>query len=348
MAEPADLDRRARRKLEVRGAHPRGGARAVRRARLRRDQGRRDLRARRRRAQDLLQPLPVEAGPACAQIAQHAIERAARSTSRRRARRGASTRERLARFFARHGRRAALEAGPMFRELRDRARARGARVGHRAPSRRAGCTTRSARSSRDGLAAGDVTRRHDAETLTEMILGAYYVLIFNCANLDDFPLADQAAAVARFLGDALAASRRRSRRWRDAKTSTTRFRSRTAGSRSRGAATCTRATCGRSTTSAQELVLFRTRSGEARVLDAFCPHLGAHLGRRRPRDGRDDPLPVPRLAVRRHERRAACTSRTASASRRGAACARGRCRRRTAWSSSGTTPRPSRPTGTSR
>jgi len=26
------------------------------------------------------------------------------------------------------------------------------------------------------------------------------------------------------------------------------------------------------------LVLFRTRSGEARVLDAFCPHLGAHLG----------------------------------------------------------------------
>lgn len=28
----------------------------------------------------------------------------------------------------------------------------------------------------------------------------------------------------------------------------------------------------------EELVLFRTRSGEARVLDPFCPHLGAHLG----------------------------------------------------------------------
>jgi phenylpropionate dioxygenase-like ring-hydroxylating dioxygenase large terminal subunit len=27
-----------------------------------------------------------------------------------------------------------------------------------------------------------------------------------------------------------------------------------------------------------ELVLFRTESGEAKVLDAFCPHLGAHLG----------------------------------------------------------------------
>jgi len=28
----------------------------------------------------------------------------------------------------------------------------------------------------------------------------------------------------------------------------------------------------------EELVLFRTRSGEAKVLDPFCPHLGAHLG----------------------------------------------------------------------
>jgi 3-ketosteroid 9alpha-monooxygenase subunit A len=28
----------------------------------------------------------------------------------------------------------------------------------------------------------------------------------------------------------------------------------------------------------QDLVLFRTAGGEAKVLDAFCPHLGAHLG----------------------------------------------------------------------
>ena len=28
----------------------------------------------------------------------------------------------------------------------------------------------------------------------------------------------------------------------------------------------------------QELVLFRTASGEAKVLDAYCPHMGAHLG----------------------------------------------------------------------
>ena len=27
-----------------------------------------------------------------------------------------------------------------------------------------------------------------------------------------------------------------------------------------------------------DLVLFRTESGEAKVLDAYCPHMGAHLG----------------------------------------------------------------------
>ncbi len=29
----------------------------------------------------------------------------------------------------------------------------------------------------------------------------------------------------------------------------------------------------------RELVIYRTASGEARVIDAFCPHMGAHLGR---------------------------------------------------------------------
>ena len=28
----------------------------------------------------------------------------------------------------------------------------------------------------------------------------------------------------------------------------------------------------------KEVVAFRTESGEVSVLDAFCPHLGAHLG----------------------------------------------------------------------
>jgi len=56
----------------------------------------------------------------------------------------------------------------------------------------------------DGLAQGDVTRRHDPQALTELVLGAYYVLIFNYANLDDFPIREHAAAAARVLADALA------------------------------------------------------------------------------------------------------------------------------------------------
>ena len=38
------------------------------------------------------------------------------------------------------------------------------------------------------------------------------------------------------------------------------------------------ATCSALRYFGQELVLFRTRSGQAHVLDAYCPHLGAHLG----------------------------------------------------------------------
>lgn len=56
----------------------------------------------------------------------------------------------------------------------------------------------------DGLALGDVTRRHDPQSLTEMILGAYYVLVFNYANLDDFPVRERGRAAARAVADALA------------------------------------------------------------------------------------------------------------------------------------------------
>jgi AcrR family transcriptional regulator len=55
-----------------------------------------------------------------------------------------------------------------------------------------------------GLAQGDVTRHHDVQTLTELIVGAYYVVIFNYANLDDFPFRERALAAARVLADALA------------------------------------------------------------------------------------------------------------------------------------------------
>ena len=55
----------------------------------------------------------------------------------------------------------------------------------------------------DGLAAGDVTDRHSAETLTEMLMGAYYVLMFNWANLEGYPLHERALETADFLTDAM-------------------------------------------------------------------------------------------------------------------------------------------------
>jgi AcrR family transcriptional regulator len=138
------------------------------------------------------------------QIAQHAIGELLIDIETAR-KEGADTADRLARFFRGMAQRS-VEAGPMFREVVSEL----VHVIHESGSR----SDEEARRLHDafgaivadGLAAGDVTRRHDAETLTEMILGAYYVLIFNYANLDDFPLAEQAAAVARFLGDALARS----------------------------------------------------------------------------------------------------------------------------------------------
>jgi AcrR family transcriptional regulator len=56
----------------------------------------------------------------------------------------------------------------------------------------------------EGIALGDVTRAHDPETLTEMIVGAYYALMFNWAHLEGYQLRRHALAAARFLGDAFA------------------------------------------------------------------------------------------------------------------------------------------------
>jgi AcrR family transcriptional regulator len=135
------------------------------------------------------------------EIAQHAIGELLIDIETAR-KQGIDTADRLARFFSGMALRS-LEAGPMFREVVSELVHVVHESGSRSePARR--LHDAFAEIVADGLAAGDVTRRHDAETLTEMIMGAYYVLIFNYANLDDFPLAEQAAAVARFLGDALA------------------------------------------------------------------------------------------------------------------------------------------------
>lgn len=202
MSEAPDLSRRERRKLEVRGRILEA-ALALFRERSFAEAKVADICER----ADVAHKTFFNHFPAkqdlVRQIAQHAIDELLVDIETAR-KEGHSTAERLDRFFSGMARRS-LEAGPMFREVvselvhvvhESGSRSEQARRLHDAFGAIVG----------DGLAAGDVTRRHDAETLTEMILGAYYVLIFNYANLDNFPLADQATAVARFLGDALAPS----------------------------------------------------------------------------------------------------------------------------------------------
>src|SRR5262245_20539767 len=113
-----------------------------------------------------------------------------------------STPGRLVRFFDRVAERAEA-GGAMHRELVTEL-AHAVHASQRGPEHARRLHDAFAALVRDGLAAGDVTRRHAPETLTEMILGAYYVLIFNYANLEGFPIRRQARAAARFLADALA------------------------------------------------------------------------------------------------------------------------------------------------
>jgi AcrR family transcriptional regulator len=113
-----------------------------------------------------------------------------------------STAARLARFFAQMAERAET-AGPMHRELVTEL-VHAVHASHKGSEHARRLHEAFGAIVADGLAAGDVTRRHGPETLTEMILGAYYVLIFNYANIDGFPIRRQATAAARFLSDALA------------------------------------------------------------------------------------------------------------------------------------------------
>ncbi len=112
------------------------------------------------------------------------------------------TRERLTHFFDRIAV-GVTEVGPRHRELLTE-------IIHAASSGgEKNVRTRQLRDAmsaivRDGVAAGDVTRKHSPETLSELILGAFYALVFNWANLDDYPVREQAHAMARLLGDTLA------------------------------------------------------------------------------------------------------------------------------------------------
>ena len=112
-----------------------------------------------------------------------------------------STRKRLGQFFGRVADNAD-EAGPMHRELLTE-------MVHVASE--AGTGSEQARRLhdafgaliREGRAAGDVSAVHSVDTQTEMVLGAFYTLMFNWAHLEGYPLRRQARAAASFLGDAL-------------------------------------------------------------------------------------------------------------------------------------------------
>jgi AcrR family transcriptional regulator len=67
---------------------------------------------------------------------------------------------------------------------------------------------------RDGRGAGDVATVHSLEIQTDMLIGAFYALMLNWANLDEYPLRRQALAAARFLSDALCGAPRTEERRR--------------------------------------------------------------------------------------------------------------------------------------
>ena len=176
-----------------------------------------------------------QAGPA-ARAGRNASSTSCWSTSRRPASGPAARRERLTAFFACIAENA-LEAGPMRRELLTE-------IIHvsQATQRSGSASARALRDAfgalvADGLAAGDVSRAHSRETLTDMVLGAFYVLMFNWAHLEGYALRRQALAAARFLGDAMAATRHGGGDELARAGTTRRSRSRTAGSRSPSAAT---------------------------------------------------------------------------------------------------------------
>ncbi len=113
-----------------------------------------------------------------------------------------STRERLLAFFG-HMAQGIIDAGPMNREMVTEL-VHVLNDGEERSERATMLLDAFGAIVRGGLEAGEITRRHELETLTEMILGAYYVLMFNYANLEAFPIVQHAEASARFLADALA------------------------------------------------------------------------------------------------------------------------------------------------
>ncbi len=134
------------------------------------------------------------------EIAQHALNELLSDIEQAR-KQPTSTRGRIQHFFE-HLAHNVDEADPMHRELINEI----VRIIHEA-----GDELEQARKLhdafesiiREGAASGDLTDRYSFETLTEMLMGAFYVLMFNWANLENYPLRERALATARFLADSM-------------------------------------------------------------------------------------------------------------------------------------------------
>lgn len=112
-----------------------------------------------------------------------------------------SSRERIHQFFTKLADNAD-EAGPMQRELLTEI----VHIAHEAgtePEQARQLQAAFAGIVDRGLSAGDLITAHSAETLTEMLMGTFYVLMFNWANLDGYPLRAHAMSMARFLADSM-------------------------------------------------------------------------------------------------------------------------------------------------
>lgn len=115
---------------------------------------------------------------------------------------GATTAQRIRLFFDSVAARAAV-AGPMHRDLLTGI-IHAAQQADDEPANARRLHAAFGAIVRDGIDAGEVTRGHPAETLTETILGVYYALMFNWANLDGYPIVERARSAAAFLAEALA------------------------------------------------------------------------------------------------------------------------------------------------
>ena len=58
---------------------------------------------------------------------------------------------------------------------------------------------------RDGAGGGTAFRGAELDTLTEIVVGTFYALMFNWANFEGYPFRKRALAAARMLGRLIAA-----------------------------------------------------------------------------------------------------------------------------------------------